>query len=406
MIKASGFGAERFMNMVSYRGVYLWDVEQKGAGVYMRAPMNSIGVLQACQEKTGCRMEVLGYGGLPSKLRRFHGRQMLIAGVILFLAGLYVLSSFIWTIEIEGTERLGHEEIRLYCERLELKPGTWKKRIDTEEATKKLLAHFPDISWISIGIDGTTAIIKLTEIIEETEIVDKGTPTDIIAVGDGVIVKITVERGTPVMQEGDVVQRGDVLISSEIVIGLEGEEQYPEYVAAEGLIHARQWLKMSGELPLTYQEKVYLEEDENTVIIINGKEVDIIYPSMSTIFEKEVLVERQLALGDFILPITWRKEKYIAYEMEERSRTVQEAKKELEEIIREKFERMLSIYGTIEDITIRYYEYADKVTAEAQAVMIEQIGEKRYRRDTNNDTNGESITNGQSRDFAGIWSIR
>ena len=53
------------MNMAAYRGVYLWEVAREGAGMTMKAAGNSLELLQACAEKTGCALEVLSYGGLP-----------------------------------------------------------------------------------------------------------------------------------------------------------------------------------------------------------------------------------------------------------------------------------------------------------------------------------------------------
>mgnify|MGYP002609757273 FL=1 len=95
-IKVKGFSAERFMNMAAYRGVYLWEVAREGAGMTMKAAGNSLELLQACAEKTGCALEVLSYGGLPVFLGRFGKRQVWTAGLFCFAAGLYLLSSFVW----------------------------------------------------------------------------------------------------------------------------------------------------------------------------------------------------------------------------------------------------------------------------------------------------------------------
>ena len=49
----------------------------------------------------------------------------------------------------------------------------------------------------------------------------------------------------------------------------------------------------------------------------------------------------------------------------------------MEENLRKKAENLLSTYGTIEEMTVRYAEYADSVRGEAEIVMAERIGEKR-----------------------------
>jgi len=298
-----------------------------------------------------------------------------------FAAGLYLLSSFVWTVEVEGNERLETEMLLSACEEMGLRPGAWKRSIDTEAVTNGLLLHFSDISWVSVGIKGTDATIRLAETIEKAEPIDRDTPCDMVASADGVIVQITAERGTPMVQPGDVVEKGDLLISSELLIGLEGEEQRREYTAAEGTVLARIWQKLTEELPLQYEETVYSGvEKENRSIVISEKEVDIIHPDGAGHWEKTLLEEKPLALGDFILPVGLRKEIWKEYEILEKTRTVDETKSILEENLRKKTETLVSPYGKIEEIKITFEEYADSVRAEAEVTLLERIEEKQQRR--------------------------
>ncbi|MBO5149056.1 MAG: sporulation protein YqfD [Anaerotignum sp.] len=377
-IRAKGFSAERFMNMAAFRGVYLWDISYEGAAVTMKADGGSMEILEACSQKTGCSMEILGWGGLPAFLRRFRRRQVWSAGVLCFAAGLYLLSSFIWTVEVEGNERLETEDLLSACEKMGLQPGAWKHGVDTEAVTKGLLMQFSDISWVSVGIKGTDVTIRLAETIEKAERIDRETPCDIIASADGVIVQITAERGTPMVQTGDVVKKGDVLISSELLIGLEGEEQHTEYTAAEGAVTARIWQKLTEELPLQYEETIYSGvEKENHSIVFSEKELDIIHPDGAGKWEKAVLEEQPLALGDFRLPLSLKKEIWKEYEILEKTRTMEETKSILEENLRKKTENLLSPYGKIEDSKITFEEYADSVRGEAEITLLERIDEKR-----------------------------
>jgi len=190
-------------------------------------------------------------------------------------------------------------------------------------------------------------------------------------------VQITAERGTPKVQPGDVVKKGDVLISSELLIGLEGEEQHREYTAAEGAVIARTWQKLTEEMPLQVQETVYSGvEKENSSIVFSEKELDIIHPDGAGKWEKTVLEEKSLALGDFTLPVRLKKEVWKEYEILEKTRTTEEIKAILEENLRKKTENLLSPYGKIEDIKITFEEYADSVRGEAEITLLERIDEK------------------------------
>lgn len=384
-IRVKGFSAERFMNMAAYRGVYLWEVAREGAGMTMKAAGNSLELLQACAEKTGCALEVLSYGGLPVFLGRFGRRQVWTAGLFCFAAGLYLLSSFVWVMRIEGNERLSKEELLSACREMGLYPGVRKRSVDTQAVTNGLLEDFADISWVSVGIHGTDATIRLAETIEGVEIIDKETPCDIVASTDGVILQITAERGTPLVAAGDVVKKGDVLISSALTIGLEGEEQHTEYTAAEGTVTARIWRRLTEEVLLQYEEAVYSgEEKENHSLLFSGRELDILHPDSDVQWERELLSEKTLGLGDRKLPLTWRRERWRAYETVQKTRTAAEAKTLLEEKLRKNAENLLSPYGTIEDIQIRYEVYANSVRADAEITMAERIEEKKQNIETEN----------------------
>ena len=377
-IRAKGFSAERFLNLAAFRGVYFWDVSRNGAAITMKADGASLDILRACAEKTGCSMEIVGQGGLPVFLGRFRHRQVWAAGLLCFAAGLYLLSSFLWTVEVEGNERLTAEEILLACEEMGMSPGAWKGNVDTENITNGLLVRFSDISWVSVGIHGTGATIRLAETIEKAERIDRETPCDIVASQDGIILQVTAERGTPMVQAGDVVKKGDVLISSELLIGLEGEEQHTEYTAAEGAVTARIWQRLTEEMPLKCEEKRYSGlEKENHSLLFSEKELDILQPNGEKNWEKTLLSERPLSLGDFKLPLVLKKEIWKEYEILEKERTLEETKALLEENLRKKTEILLSPYGKIENIEIRFEEYADSVRAEATATLLERIDEKR-----------------------------
>ena len=377
-IKIRGFSAERFMNLAIFQDVYLWDISQEGAVMTMKAPADCLDILYACQDKTGCTLEILSFGGLPVFCRRVSGRKVWTAGMFIFAVGLYLLSSFIWTVRVEGNERLQPEEILSACEEMGLKPAAWKRNIDTEMVTKELLLQFADISWVSVGIDGTNATIKLAETIEKAERIDRRTPCDIVASHDGVIVAVTAERGTPVVQAGDVVKKGDILISSDILIGLEGEEQRTEQTAAEGAVTARIWQTLAEEQPLHIDEMRYSGvEKENHSIVISEKEVDIIHPDGAGKWEKTVLTEQPLQLGDFRMPLRLKKEIWKEYEILEKTRTIDETKSILAENLRKKAENLLTPYGKIEESKIYFEEYADSIRGEAEVVLLDRIDEKR-----------------------------
>ena len=172
-----------------------------------------------------------------------------------------------------------------------------------------------------------------------------------------------------------MVQAGDVLISSEIQVGVEGEEMHSEYVAAAGSIQARTWQKMTEELPL--QEKVKVYEDgqkSNRVWIFGDWTVDWIRPNMSEECDRVVIGEETPGLGDWKLPFTVREEVWKPYVWEEKTRTVEEAKAELEALCRQKAEESLETGASVEQMEMTYEVYTDRVRAECMLTLSEPIG--------------------------------
>lgn len=68
----------------------------------------------------------------------------------------------------------------------------------------------------------------------------------------------------------------------------------------------------------------------------------------------------------------------------QKTRTAAEAKTLLEEKLRKNAENLLSSYGTIEDIQIRYEVYVNSVRADAEITMAERIEEKKQNIETEN----------------------
>ncbi|MCK9907372.1 sporulation protein YqfD, partial [Microbacteriaceae bacterium K1510] len=56
--------------------------------------------------ETGCRTHVEQREGLPFWLIRMRKRSGFALGAFLFLFGLYMLSSFVWNVEVQGTHHI------------------------------------------------------------------------------------------------------------------------------------------------------------------------------------------------------------------------------------------------------------------------------------------------------------
>lgn len=337
IIKVYGFSTERFINMASYRGIHIWDMNIEEGCVYIKVSLSDFKMLKECAKKTGCKFEIIKRYGFPFFVNRYRKRKILALGIPLFIVCIYILSSFLWKIDIYGNDRVSKTDILKMLDDNGISAGVLKFNIDTKETAKKIIEEFPDISWASVSINGTELIVKVSETIEKTTIEDN-TPSDIISSKDGIIEGIAVSSGTPIVKIGDVVYEGDTLVSGEIILKDGEEEVGKEYTASKGQVFAKVWYEFYNEVPLVYNENIYTGDNKTDIYItLNGVMFNIITPKTEyKNYDTQLVYEKIFSLGDYILPFSIVKNTYNEYNVVKKQRTEEEAKLLTEYKIEEK----------------------------------------------------------------------
>lgn len=337
IIKVYGFSTERFINMASYRGIHIWDMNIEEGCVYIKVSLSDFKMLKECAKKTGCKFEIIKRYGFPFFVNRYRKRKILALGIPLFIVCIYILSSFLWKIDIYGNDRVSKTDILKMLDDNGISAGVLKFNIDTKETAKKIIEEFPDISWASVSINGTELIVKVSETIEKTTIEDN-TPSDIISSKDGIIEGIAVSSGTPIVKIGDVVYEGDTLVSGEIILKDGEEEVGKEYTASKGQVFAKVWYEFYNEVPLVCNENIYTGDNKTDIYItLNGVMFNIITPKIEyKNYDTQLVYEKIFSLGDYILPFSIVKNTYNEYNVVKKQRTEEEAKLLTEYKIEEK----------------------------------------------------------------------
>lgn len=374
MIIISGFSVERFLNLVAHKGTYIWDVHPEGTGIAMKVSISGFFQLRDAARKTKCRIKIVEKRGLPFLFSKFKKRKILAAGALFFIAGLYLLSSFIWTVEVQGVSRLPEETVLQACAKEGLSPGKYKKNIDTKKLSDMLIANFEDISWVSVTVQGTNATIHIVETIPQPEMIDRTTPCNVIASKNGIIESIATSAGIPQVRQKDVVEQGDVLVSGEVPV-MDGDLQVgTQYVHATSAVTARVWYTVQKALPLSYTERVYTgETKKNTALLLTDKTIDLWKPQTKEgLAEIQVDSETFASIGDYVLPFGIKKETYRYYTEEEKTRTEEDAKQLLTQELEKE---VLTITNGVQPIesNITWTVVDDSVQGTAVACALERI---------------------------------
>ncbi len=257
VVKVKGSRLEGFLNRTA--GIGVWDVERLTDGMLIaRMPAAKFRRTRHLSRRQGWQVYVVDRIGLPFVIARLVQRKALAVGAIAAVLALYVASGFIWFVRIESDVGIPDERILAVAAEAGLRPGVRSTGFDPQQVQLALLLGVDELSWAAVNLKGTVAVIELAERSTPSEELTR--PGDVVAQRDGIIEKIAVSRGHPLVKPGDTVRRGDILISGFIPPEdpnhrrLLDAEKAP-YVRADGVVTARVWYEGRGRVRLTALEE-------------------------------------------------------------------------------------------------------------------------------------------------------
>lgn len=197
-IEIEGFHIERFINICISKRIFLWNINRKKSSVMsVNIGIQDFKNIKEIVKKSGCKVKINEKQGLPFIFNRYKKRKIFLIILLIILAAAYILSNFIWNIDIEGLSKINENEIYKSLEDSGLKIGILKKNINTKEIVNNVRLEREDIAWIGIEIKGTNAKVEVVEATEKPEIIKEDEYCNIIANKKGIITKINALNGTP-----------------------------------------------------------------------------------------------------------------------------------------------------------------------------------------------------------------
>ena len=235
IFEAVGKFPERLINLALINDITL--VKPVGKKGMLTAQVSVDEYRQLCKirKKAMLRLKVKKKTGFPFILYRNRKRKGLWAGAVLFGVLIYILSGFIWSIDINGNNAISIYEIQGDLRENGIYVGALKKNINVTDAERKLELKSGRIAWMSVNITGCRADVEISESQDMPEIVDKATPCNLKAKKTGQILKMNVKEGQKNAAVGDGVAKGQMLVSGIVDIGDTGTSLV---VHSEGEIYA------------------------------------------------------------------------------------------------------------------------------------------------------------------------
>lgn len=373
MIEVSGFSIERFLNLAMHRGIYIWDINRFGNKAIMKVGVSGYKLLKPCAKKTGCQIKIKDKKGFPFITYRYRKRKMIPIGILLFVILIYIMSSFIWLVEVKGNERVSAQDIIEKLSQNGYKVGALKYKMDLRYAEQVIMKNFPDILWTGISFEGTKLIIELTETVEKPQELDYTKPCNIVAKADAHIVQIVTRKGTPKVKPGDTVRKGDVLVSSEVVIGEEGDKNY---VHASADIIAKTYYSVQAKIKMQKINKKYTGIfNKGYEFIFFGNTFKIYNPKI--VFDKydNIVKSKQFKItSKFPLPFYWVEKKYIEYKPETIIISDEDAQDKLTIALYNLLKQNMHEDGEVINQDIVFEKKENFMIGKLQAVVKEELG--------------------------------
>ncbi|MCD7855683.1 MAG: sporulation protein YqfD [Clostridiales bacterium] len=373
-----GFSYPRLLNMLSFRGIYIWNICEEKGGISFFSGAGNYEEVKALADKAGCAVMCEGERGLPVFLRKLKKKHMFCIGAAVFALSLLLITRFVWLVEVEGNLRVPTGELLEFCESYGLSYGALKSKLDTNMIEREIKNGFEDISFVSVSVKGTRALIMVSETIplEENAILTE--PADIIADCDGVITRIVSTRGKPFVREGMSVLKGDILISAEEEIKAEQEVLGIKTVRAEGKVYGKTVDEYSFELPKEETYKKYSERSyKQYQIEIFNKKFSLKIIKSDTNCEKCDRIEskKQLRLwNDIYLPIIIDCEEFLPYDDIKRNLDSETASLKARRIVTARIVNSYEDDSDVLDVGIEIKEEKDCYSVKAVITVDKQIG--------------------------------
>jgi len=311
IILVEGYFIEKFLNICIRRQIMLWDIKrQKDRIVLMKVSIKGFRLLRPIAAKTKCRVRIVKKRGLPFIFNKYRKRKTFAAGAVFFLISIFVMTSFVWSVEISGNKELTADFLRKALAGNGIKPGVLKYKINADRAVDDMMLNFREISWISINVRGTKVKVQLRERKKLPEIIPADVPCDIVALKDGVIKQIVVTEGIEAVMTGETVKVGQILISGRIPV--KDEKDKFRQVHAMGSVKARTWYEEQQPVKLQEVEKIRTGRSfNNYTLVLFGQRINLFHKKMEYDDYDTVEVKKELMIGeDMIFPFELITDRY------------------------------------------------------------------------------------------------
>lgn len=329
-----GQNPELFLQQLVNAGIYVWDVQKINTNCcQVKIRRHTRKAVQSLAEHSSYDITFADHRGLPSLIESYIQKREIIIACLLSLLLFIFLSQFVWSIEISGVTEEVEMKINSHLKKGGIKKGTFKPLLANPSTIQQnLLLSVPELLWIGVEQNGTnikfSGIEKISHENQETT-----SPQHLIAKKSGVIEKMSIAKGVPLVAVNDYVNKGDRLVSGNLadakLVDEDNEEQAPEnLVAAQGEIMARTWYNVQVTVPLSVGHDQLTGHQLDKYYVAFGNKKLLLWGFQKENYHHSIIEENEFKIDKLydLLPIKLVKQSINEVEQKYYVRSIEEAK--------------------------------------------------------------------------------
>ena len=240
-----GLNIERTLNCLCKQKVEFYYVEKKDIkNVKIKIKNKYLKIILKTLNENNIEITNIKYAGIYKINNLLKNRKGLILGLIFCLILLIIFNNFLFNIKVFGNENVKTEDIVFKLSENGVNTLTHMNNISTEQIEKIILENFEDVGMVSAVKKGTSIVINIKEKLKHEEQHDGfNNLTPVLSTQNGMITKIELISGTPLVKVGDIVKVGDPLVAPYVVNSV--GQQIP--IVAKANVYADVWLTGTAE---------------------------------------------------------------------------------------------------------------------------------------------------------------
>ena len=365
---------ERFINLVTRSGIGIFNAKRIGYNFYASTMASEYKSLRPTAKKSNMKMRIKEKHGLPFIIKKYKKRLGVFIGIALASLLVYVLSLYVWSVDISGNVSISEDEINAVMYELGIGSGTLKSEADLFILEKSIMTNFNNISWLSANIKGCSLRISIKESASPPEIIPQDEPCNIVALQDAQIIRMEVYNGKAEVANGDAVLKGQLLVNSVVEDAFGGNK----VTHADAKVLARTKREIRQKIDLLSKEDVPTNEIiKRKRLRIFGIELPLTLTAIPKGNYKREIEIKEIKFQGAKLPISIYEENWIQYNEIKENITFEQAKEKAENKIkeREKIElKGLKILNKEKTESITQNEYTAIVTYICEENIARQEG--------------------------------